>query len=79
MTEKGLKGVSNPSALFLSRHSEQVAGSCVLATQEGTRPLLVEIQALVDDAHAPNPRRWGSASNRTGSPCCWPSCIVTPG
>ena len=59
MTEKGLKGVANPSALFLSQHAEQVAGSCVLATQEGTRPLLVEIQALVDDAHAPNPRRLG--------------------
>jgi DNA repair protein RadA/Sms len=59
MTEKGLKGVSNPSALFLSQHAEQVAGSCVLVTQEGTRPLLVEIQALVDDAHAPNPRRLG--------------------
>jgi DNA repair protein RadA/Sms len=59
MTEKGLKGVSNPSAIFLSQHSEQVAGSCVLVTQEGTRPLLVEIQALVDDAHAPNARRLG--------------------
>ena len=59
MTEKGLKGVSNPSALFLSQHAEPVAGSCVLVTQEGTRPLLVEIQALVDDAHAPNPRRLG--------------------
>ena len=59
MTEKGLKGVSNPSALFLSQHAEQVAGSCVLVTQEGTRPLLIEIQALVDDAHAPNARRLG--------------------
>jgi DNA repair protein RadA/Sms len=57
MTEKGLKGVSNPSALFLSQHEGEVAGSCVLATQEGSRPLLVEIQALVDEAHAPNPRR----------------------
>ncbi|MBI1990491.1 MAG: DNA repair protein RadA, partial [Betaproteobacteria bacterium] len=59
MTEKGLKGVSNPSALFLSQHAEQVAGSCVMVTQEGTRPLLVEIQALVDEAHAVNPRRLG--------------------
>src|SRR5450759_2416279 len=59
MTEKGLKGVANPSALFLSQHAEQVAGSCVLVTQEGTRPLLVEIQALVDDAHAPSARRLG--------------------
>jgi DNA repair protein RadA/Sms len=57
MTERGLRGVSNPSALFLSQHGAEVAGSCVLVTQEGTRPLLVEIQALVDDAHAPNPRR----------------------
>ena len=57
MTDKGLKGVSNPSALFLSQHDAEVAGSCVLVTQEGTRPMLVEIQALVDEAHAPNPRR----------------------
>ncbi|MDP2164674.1 MAG: DNA repair protein RadA [Hydrogenophaga sp.] len=57
MTDKGLKGVSNPSALFLSQHGGEVAGSCVMVTQEGTRPLLVEIQALVDEAHAPNPRR----------------------
>jgi DNA repair protein RadA/Sms len=57
MTDKGLKGVANPSALFLSQHDTEVAGSCVLVTQEGTRPLLVEVQALVDAAHAPNPRR----------------------
>ncbi|MFZ9150798.1 MAG: DNA repair protein RadA, partial [Burkholderiales bacterium] len=57
MTDKGLKGVANPSALFLSQHDSEVAGSCVLVTQEGTRPLLVEVQALVDEAHAPNPRR----------------------
>ncbi len=57
MTDKGLRGVSNPSALFLSQHGQQVAGSCVLVTQEGTRPLLVEIQALVDEAHSPSPRR----------------------
>ncbi len=57
MSEKGLRGVSNPSALFLSHHDKPVAGTCVLATLEGTRPLLVEIQALVDAAHAPNPRR----------------------
>ena len=57
MTDRGLRGVNNPSALFLSRHGSEVPGSCVLVTQEGTRPLLVEIQALVDDAHAPNPRR----------------------
>ena len=57
MTDKGLRAVSNPSALFLSNHGKNVAGSCVLATLEGTRPLLVEIQALVDSAHTPNPRR----------------------
>ena len=57
MTEKGLKGVTNPSRLFLSQHEKPVAGSCVVATLEGTRPLLVEIQALVDAAHSPNPRR----------------------
>ena len=57
MTEKGLRGVSNPSKLFLSDHGKPVAGACVLATLEGTRPLLVEIQALVDPAHTPNARR----------------------
>jgi len=57
MTDKGLRGVSNPSAIFLSQHSGEVAGSCILITQEGTRPMLVEVQALVDAAHAPNPRR----------------------
>ena len=57
MTDKGLRAVANPSALFLSHHEKNVAGSCVLATLEGTRPLLVEIQALVDSAHTPNPRR----------------------
>jgi DNA repair protein RadA/Sms len=56
MTEKGLKGVSNPSAIFLSQHSEPVPGSCVLVTLEGTRPMLVEIQALVDSG-GPSPRR----------------------
>jgi DNA repair protein RadA/Sms len=57
MTEMGLKGVSNPSRLFLSTHEKSIPGSCVVATLEGTRPLLVEIQALVDAAHSPNPRR----------------------
>jgi DNA repair protein RadA/Sms len=56
MTERGLKGVSNPSAIFLSTHPEPVPGSCVLVTLEGTRPLLVEIQALVDSG-GPSPRR----------------------
>ncbi len=57
MGEKGLREVKNPSALFLSHHDSQVPGSCVMVTQEGTRPLLVEIQALVDEARSPNPRR----------------------
>jgi DNA repair protein RadA/Sms len=56
MTEKGLKGVANPSAIFLSTHGEPVAGSCVLVTLEGTRPMLVELQALVDSG-GPSPRR----------------------
>jgi DNA repair protein RadA/Sms len=56
MTEKGLREVTNPSAMFLSQHSTNVPGSCVMVTQEGTRPLLVEIQALVDEAHM-NPKR----------------------
>lgn len=57
MTEHGLREVSNPSALFLSHHETQVAGSCITVTMEGTRPLLIEIQALVDESHAPNPKR----------------------
>jgi DNA repair protein RadA/Sms len=57
MTESGLREVSNPSAMFLSRQGDAVAGSAVLATQEGTRPLLVEVQALVDTSHLANPRR----------------------
>lgn len=71
MTDRGLRGVSNPSALFLShahhgdasdsdgsgRRAGSVPGACVMATQEGSRPLLVEVQALVDTAHIPNPRR----------------------
>jgi DNA repair protein RadA/Sms len=56
MTERGLKGVSNPSAIFLSTHGEPVPGSCVLVTIEGTRPMLVEVQALVDSG-GPSPRR----------------------
>ncbi|TAL15437.1 MAG: DNA repair protein RadA [Aquabacterium sp.] len=56
MTEKGLKGVANPSAIFLSTHEVPVPGSCVLVTLEGTRPMLVEIQALVDSG-GPNARR----------------------
>jgi len=57
MTERGLRTVNNPSAIFLSRHGEEAPGSIVLVTREGTRPLLVEVQALVDETHAPVPRR----------------------
>ncbi|QPF71770.1 DNA repair protein RadA [Roseateles sp. DAIF2] len=56
MTDKGLKGVANPSAIFLSTHGEPVPGSCVLVTLEGTRPMLVELQALVDSG-GPSARR----------------------
>jgi DNA repair protein RadA/Sms len=57
MTERGLRGVANPSALFLSQHAEGVPGSVVMATLEGSRPLLVEVQALVDAAPGGMPRR----------------------
>jgi DNA repair protein RadA/Sms len=66
MTDKGLKAVSNPSAIFLSRHAEPVPGSVIMVTLEGTRPLLVEVQALVDESQLNNPRRvtLGLESNR---------------
>ncbi len=57
MTEQGLRDVNNPSAMFVSRHGAKQPGSVVLATQEGTRPLLVEIQALVDESSLSSPRR----------------------
>ncbi len=57
MSDKGLSGVSNPSAIFLSRHDEPVPGSVIMVTREGTRPMLVEVQALVDESHIANPRR----------------------
>jgi len=57
MTEKGLREVANPSALFLSHHETEVSGSCITVTMEGTRPLLIEIQALVDESHSPSPKR----------------------
>jgi DNA repair protein RadA/Sms len=57
MTEKGLREVNNPSAIFLSRDEQQSPGSIVMVVWEGTRPLLVEIQALVDYSQMGNPRR----------------------
>lgn len=57
MTEKGLREVSNPSAIFLSRCDTQMAGSSIMVTWEGSRPILVEVQALVDESYLENPRR----------------------
>jgi DNA repair protein RadA/Sms len=57
MSEDGLKEVKNPSAIFLSQHSSPVAGSAVLVAREGSRPMLIEVQALVDQSQAMNPRR----------------------
>jgi DNA repair protein RadA/Sms len=66
MTEQGLKEVKNPSAIFLSQHSQPVAGSAVMIAREGSRPMLVEVQALTDEAQGMNPRRVavGLESNR---------------
>jgi DNA repair protein RadA/Sms len=57
MTDKGLREVANPSSIFLSRHEQPVAGSVIMVTREGSRPLLVELQVLVDESHLSNPRR----------------------
>lgn len=57
MTDTGLKQVNNPSAIFLSKYQNEVPGSIVMVSWEGSRPLLVEVQALVDDSHLANPRR----------------------
>ncbi len=57
MSEHGVKAVNNPSAIFLSRHEAPVSGSIIMVTREGTRPLLVEVQALVAESHLGNPRR----------------------
>ncbi len=57
MLEQGLREVSNPSAIFLSRHAEPVAGSVITVMREGTRSLLIEVQVLADDSLGANPRR----------------------
>jgi DNA repair protein RadA/Sms len=57
MTHNGLRQVSNPSSIFLSRYNSPISGSVVMVTWEGTRPLLVEVQALVNENHYGNPRR----------------------
>ena len=66
MTDQGLKPVSNPSAIFLAQHEQPVPGSVVMVSREGTRPLLVEVQALVAESHGGQPRRIsvGLESNR---------------
>src|SRR5699024_8998830 len=66
MADSGLKQVTNPSAIFLSRHEHAVPGSVVMVTREGTRPMLVEVQALVDQSQLHNPRRMalGPEGNR---------------
>lgn len=68
MTDRGLREVANPSAIFLSRHDENTPGSVVMVTREGTRPLLVEVQSLVDTSHVQQPRRVcvGIEQNRLG-------------
>ena len=57
MTDAGLKEVTNPSAMFIKRTQEDATGSVILVSQEGTRPLLVEVQSLVDQSSLANPRR----------------------
>jgi DNA repair protein RadA/Sms len=66
MTDEGLKPVSNPSAIFLTQHDKPVSGSVVMVSREGSRPLLVEVQALVSESHGGQPRRIsvGLESNR---------------
>jgi DNA repair protein RadA/Sms len=66
MTDKGLSQVSNPSAIFLAGHQQPKPGSVIISSWEGTRPLLIELQALVDVSHGSNPRRVcvGLDSNR---------------
>lgn len=66
MGDTGLQEVANPSAIFLSNHSSQPAGTAILSTMEGTRPILAEIQCLVDESRLGNPRRVcvGFDSNR---------------
>jgi DNA repair protein RadA/Sms len=68
MNEEGFREVKNPSAIFLARHATAVAGSVTLVTREGTRPMLVEVQALVDQTQAQMPRRlaYGFDGQRLG-------------
>ncbi len=77
MTGEGLKEVKNPSAIFLNRADEIAAGSLVTVVWEGTRPLLVELQALVDASHFGNPGECAWAWKPTAWPCCWRCCTAT--
>lgn len=65
MTETGLVGVDSPSALLLAERTEPVAGSVVMATMEGSRPLLVEVQALVTRSYLPSPKRFATGIETT--------------
>jgi DNA repair protein RadA/Sms len=77
MSDKGLREVPNPSAIFLSGSGTPQPGSCVMVTREGTRPLLVEVQALVDASPLSNPRRVAvGLEGRTAWPCCSRCCIA---
>ena len=71
MTDHGLRGVTNPSAIFLSEYKSDIPGSSVLVTQEGTRPLLVEIQALVVATHLPAPRMLALGVDRHAGGGCF--------
>ncbi len=72
MSDRGLSDVANPSALFLADRRGHVSGTCVFAGIEGTRPLLVEIQALVSPSSSPRRAAPWSAGIPTASPWCWP-------
>ena len=74
MTAAGLKEVKNPAAIFLARAPEPAPGSIVTVTREGGRPLLIELQALVDRMRFGAPRRIAQGLDANRSPCCWRSC-----
>lgn len=57
MSEKGIKSVENPSAIFISNNIQPSSGRVITSIWEGSRPILIEVQALVDKSHFPNPRR----------------------
>ena len=78
MTGAGLRPVPNPSQLFLAERPTNVPGSAVLCTIEGSRPILVEVQALVSASTFGNARRTASGSIRTGCRCCWPCSTSAP-